>query len=244
MAEAKKEQMDFIEEGIDKLEGFEDVNAKTMAIPFIKLAQDLTNETKKQKDVYIEGLETGMFFNAGTQEILGDNFDMIILKFERVYIEWKPDRGGFVSYHTPENAERLATNKLKFGHWKNDVGNEFNEYYTYYGLMAGREEEGLIIFSMASTNIKTAKVLNKVMTTHKMPNGKIALPYYLIWNVKTANAEKNGQDWFAPKFRFKDYINEQQYNIIIGERKALPDKRVDYALLEDRTESQYSDDDL
>lgn len=229
------EQMEFIKQANDTLEGFEDLNAQTMAIPFLKLAQDLTPQTKKaKKDAYIEGLEPGMFFNTASKQIIDVPFIGIILKFERIYIEWLPDRGGFVGYHSPENAERLATDKT-FGKWKTADGNDLQEYYTYYLLIEGRENEGPIIFSLTSSAIKIGKSLNRLMTTHIMGNGERALPYYLKWTIDASHVEKNGNDWFVPKFTFAGYINEEQYNLIGPERKMLPDKPVDYAQIEDKS---------
>lgn len=227
--------MDFIKDAVDSLDGFEDLNAKTMSIPFLKLAQDLTPQVKKSRsDVYITGLEPGMFFNSAKKEIIETPFEVIIIKFERIYIEWLPDRGGFAGYHTAENAERLAVDKT-FGKWKTEDGNDLSEYYTYYALIVGKENEGPIIFSLTSSAIKIGKDLNRLMTTHMMDNGNRALPYYLKWKVESAHVEKGGNDWFVPKFSFAGYINEEQYNIIGSERKMLPDKPVDYAAIEDKS---------
>lgn len=184
-----KSQIDFVNEANDTMEGFEDLTAQTMSIPFIKLAQALTPETNKNKDVYIEGLENGMFFNSSTKEILGEVFQFVILKFERLYIEWLPNRGGFAGYHSPENAERLAVDKT-FGKWTTEEGNSLQEYYTYFGLIIGHEKEGVVILSLASSAIKQAKNLNRLMTTHIMDNGQRAKPYYLVWNVKAMHMEK------------------------------------------------------
>lgn len=230
----EKSQMDFINEANDTMEGFEDLNAQTMSIPFLKLAQALTPETNKNKDVYIEGLDDGMFFNSATKEVLGETFKFVILKFERIYIEWLPNRGGFAGYHTPENAERLAVDKT-FGKWATAEGNLLQEYYTYFGLVIGHEKEGVVVLSLASSAIKQAKNLNRLMTTHIMDNGERARPYYLVWNVTAMHMEKDGNDWFVPSFKFDSYITEEVYKIIAPERKALPSKPVDYAQLENKS---------
>ncbi len=230
-----KSQMEFIKEAEDSLEGFNEVNAQTMAIPFLKLAQDLTPQTKKaKKDAYIEGLEPGMFFNSATLENFETALKFIVIKFERIYIEWMPNRGGFVGYHSPEHAESIAENKT-FGKWQTADGNDLQEYYTYYGIIVDRESEGPVILSLTSSAIKVAKGLNRLMTTHIMDNGKRAMPYYLVWNLESVHMEKNENDWFMPKFTFDGYINEEQYNLVSIDRKALPDKPVDYAQIEDRS---------
>ncbi len=234
--------LDYLNAAQDNMEGFEDLNAQTMSIPFIKLAQDLTPEVKKSKDVYIEGLEPGMFFNTATKEILGDKFQFVVLKFERIYIEWLPDRGGFVGYHSPENAEKLATDKT-FGKWTMANGNALQEYYTYFGIVIGHEKEGPVVLSLTSSAIKQAKNLNRLMSTHIMDNGQRALPYYLVWDTEALHMEKDGNDWFVPTFKYAGYITEEVYKIVGQERKMLPEKPVDYAQLEDKSE-QYDDSDL
>ncbi len=239
----EQETLGFIDAAMDTMEGFEEVNAATTAIPFLKLAQDLTPQTKKHKAEYIDGLEPGMLFNSATSEILGNNIDVIIMKFERVYIEWKPNRGGFVGYHSPEHAEKIAVDTSAFGKWQTEEGNELQEYYTYYALIVGRELEGPVILSLSSAGIKVAKQLNRLMTTHLMDDGKRALPYYLVWNMSVVHLEKGEYDWFQHKFTFSRYIDEEQYSILGPERKALPSKPVDYAQIEDRTPRESLDED-
>ncbi len=231
-----KEQMGFINEAVDTMEGFEDLTQQTMSIPFIKLAQALTPEINKNKDVYIEGLDQGMFFNSATKDILGETFKFVVIKFERLYIEWLPNRGGFAGYHSPEHAEEIAADKT-FGKWTTAEGNILQEYYTYYGVVIGHEKEGVVVLSLASSAIKQAKNLNRLMTTHIMDNGKRAMPYYLIWNVKAMHMEKDGNDWFVPSFSFDSYIDEKVYQVTQDERKMLPNKTTDYAQLEDHSAS-------
>jgi len=227
------EQLNFIHEAEDSLAGFEEINSQTQSIPFIKLAQTLTPEANIQKEQYVQGLKLGEYFNSITKEIIGPAFNFIILKFERIYIEWKPNRGGFVDMHTPSNAERIATDKT-FGKWKTGLGNDLTEYYTYIGVIEGREHEGLVVFSLASTAIKAAKDLNKMLTTHVVDDGaggkKKAMPYYLVFKVTALHKTAGTNDWYVPQFKFDHYINEQQYGLITGERKLLPERKIDYAL--------------
>ena len=183
-----------------------------------------------------------MFFNSASLENLGTKIQFIIVKFECVYIEWLPNRGGFVGYHSQENAVNLAVDKT-FGKWKTAEGNDLQEYYTYYGLIVGHEQEGPIILSLTSSAIKIAKGLNRLMTTHIMDNGNRAMPYYLVWNLESVHVEKNENDWFVPKFTFDSYITEEQYKLISTERKMLPDKPVDYAQISDQSGRTVTDDD-
>lgn len=250
MAKQKSEQfdervvLDFVDENQDTLEGFEDVTQQTMAVPFVRIAQQLTPQVKKNNSAYIEGLEPGMFFNTVTKEVYGQEMHVVVLKFERIYIEWLPDRGGFVSYHTPENAERIAADKT-FGKWKTADGNTLQENYVYFVLIAGHESEGVAILSCSSTMIKTAREWNRLMTTHVMDNGQRAMPYYLVWKLNTESWSNDQYDWYGFGVEFAGYINEEQYALIKPERKALPDRQVNYAQLgDDRVRADSDDEDI
>lgn len=238
-------EYDFLKNTQETLEGFEGINNTTMAIPFLKLAQALSPEINKNKPEYIPGLEEGFFFNSATKEIFkpGDPLEIVILKFERIYIEWLPKRAGFVSYHTPENAERLCVNPDEFGKWKTENGNLLQEYYSYYCIIVGHEDEGPVILSLKSTSIKTGKELNRLMMTHKMDDGQLAMPFFLVWNLTAEYTTKVKGSWFMPVFRFSRYITEEILLAVKKERKALPNKNVDYALIDDGTQTGTVDPD-
>jgi hypothetical protein len=237
-----KEQMDFINEAVDNFEGFEQINANTMAIPFVRILQSLAPQLNKNKPQFIEDAEEGDWFNTVTKELYGEEIEVIVLKFEHVYIEWLPERGGFVSYHSPENAERLAIDKT-FGHWKTEDGNDLQENYAYICMIVGHEEEGIVVMSFSSSAIKMAREWNRLMTTHVMDNGKRALPYYLVWNLKATYTENDKGSWYTPNVSYVGYIDEGQYGLLSKERKALPDRNVDYEQIADSTSEDDGDSD-
>jgi len=199
----------------DTTEGFEAITRETMAIPFVRILQKGSPQIDRNKSEYIPEATEGEFFNTVTKEVYGEKIKLIVLKFERIYIEWRPLRGGFVGYHTIENAERIAADKT-FGAWKTEDGNILQENYVYLSLIVGHEQEGICVLSLSSTMIKPAREWNRLLTTQIMDNGKRAFPYYMIWKL---SSELDG------------YINEKQYKIIGPERKALPERQVDYSQL-------------
>ena len=174
-----KQELNFINIKEDTLKGFEDINNLTMAIPFIKILQQLSPELNKAKTTFVKDAKVGDFFNTVTKEVYGASIEVIILKFERIYTEWLPNRGGLVSYHSPEDAERIAINPEKFGGWKTDSGNDLQENYVYYILIVGHEDEGIAVISMSSSGLKVAKKLNRLLVTHILSNGKRAS--HIIW---------------------------------------------------------------
>ncbi len=248
--------MDFLRDAQEALEnegGFEEVNSSTMAIPFLKLAQELSPQMKKSKAEYIEGLKLGDFFNSITGEIYGTNVELIFLKFTHMYIEWLPRRGGFAGYLTPDEAKKKADD-LTFGAWKTKEGNDLTEYYTYHIILVGHEEEGPLALSLKSGSITTGKSINRQMTTHMMDMGegekkKRAKPFFLVYSLDSILIPKGAEEYFGYVFKFKTYIEEFQLAIIEKEKKALPDKHIDYTMIENKSHSggnteEYDDSDL
>jgi len=216
------------------MEGFEEISQATMAIPFIRILQKLSPQLDKQAPGFIEGAEEGHFVNTITKQIFGSSFKCIVLKFEHVYIEWLPKREGFVSYHSVENAERIAAVKT-FGKWETEDGNLLQENYVYLILVEGYETEGVAVFSLSSTMIKMAREWNRLMTSHMMDNGKRAMPYYLVWELQTEYKSSDKWSWYIPTVKFSRYIGPEQYKITQKERKMLPSRQIDYAQLESAT---------
>ena len=227
----KKDVFGFVDEA-DNMEGFGDVNSTTIAVPFLQVLQKGSPQVNEKKPEYMSEAKVGDIINTVTKENYGSSINLIILKFEHMYTEWKPNRGGFVSAHDIGNAERIAIDKT-FGKWKTAEGNDLSENYTYCVLNADNIDEGLMVMTLASTNIKKAKELNRMMTSHIMDDGQRAKPYYLIYNFHTEYKTKDEYDWYGLNFKFKEYINESHYNIIKPERKALPSRTIDYAQIED-----------
>lgn len=219
----------------DDLKGFEQISKDTMSIPFVRILQKLSPQLDKQKPEYAEGAEEGMFYNTITRSVYGNKLRIIVGSFERVFIEWRPNRGGLVGYHTPEHAEAVAADKT-FGKWTTEDGNILQENYVYMVLIEGHEDEGVCVLSMASSMIKEARAWNRLMSTHIMPNGQRALPYYLVWDVVSEYAKNDKGTWYKPKVVFAGYVNEAQYSKVKAERKALPSRTVDYKQLESTAE--------
>jgi hypothetical protein len=83
--------------------GTESADRDDMIVPFLKLAQSLSEEVKKSKPNYIEGLEEGDFFNSATNEVwkgeAGVRFIPVL--YTKQYLEFTPraDGGGFHGQH-------------------------------------------------------------------------------------------------------------------------------------------------
>lgn len=60
-----------------------------------------------------------------------------------------------------------------------------------------------------------------------------ALPFFTIWNYEAAMQSNDKGEWYGPKFTLHSFINQEQLTFIQKERAELPNKPVNFALLEE-----------
>jgi len=244
MAEAKKaveeeviKTYDYLAEDT-KETGYEDMTNETMAIPWLKVIQKQTPELDKNKPEYIKGTEEGDMINSITKTNFGSVLQVVLLNFTRMYTEWKPDRGDFVTNHTVEHAESIAFDKT-FGKWKTEDGNDLQECYMYFLLGVGHEDEGAMAFGMTSSKIKEAMKLNRVSKLKRYTSGNHAgeriLRQHQVYTLKTEYTTNEKGSWFAPVFDFYGVIEEMTFLASNEERKLIPNRQVDYAQLDNDT---------
>jgi len=202
--------------------GFETIGNDEKAVPFLKILQKGSPQVEKEGDAYIEGAEPGLLFNNATNEIIGKEAKIIILSFEHLWIEWIPEEkgGGFVGSHSKENADRLAVDKADFKNWKTADGNELQESYLYYVLIEGRENEGVLILSLTSSNIKIGKMINRQLTSTVMDDGKIAPGHFIVWALSTEFAKKDTYSWYRLTAKRDGFIKSKEQYLTIKREKA------------------------
>lgn len=252
MAKATKKDTpsyDHFEQFGQDMEGYEGINLETMSIPFIKLLQTLSPQLSKKKPEFIAEAEEGVLFNTISEEMYGKSLRIVVGKFERYYIEWGDKRGVFVETHDPAEFERTIMPSL-IRDEKNKLVNPNNKHtfvetYIYYVVMPDHMEEGVCILSLSSSGIKEAKKLNrKLMSTMIPGTTRRALPHFMVWNADVVDMSNDSGDWFGLKFNFNAFVNKEQLELVVEERKALPNKAVDYAQLGETTSEEKSEEEV
>lgn len=114
--------------------GMSNLSMRDLIMPRIGIIQSLSPQLKKNKPEYIAGAEEGMMFNAATRQLMKAMRFLPVL--HRIhYIEWKPNRGGFVADHgdSPE-IEHDVVRKDEKGFEFLPNGNIISRTPTLYGL--------------------------------------------------------------------------------------------------------------
>ena len=105
--------LDFVQ---DSGMGLENIDKGDLALPFLKLLQSGSDETKKKHAKYVEGAEAGMFYNTVTKKLYNGEkgIEIIPVFYRMTYPEWAPferkegrpisnDRGVGVMAETTQN---------------------------------------------------------------------------------------------------------------------------------------------
>lgn len=232
----------------DGMGGFESLNSDVVAFPFIRVLQSISPQCKRTKPEYVEGAEEGMLFNNINKRLIEPPTDIVVGRFDRYYIEWKPNRGGFVAAHLPEEVEAgLRSGKL-IRNEKNRVidratGNEYSDTYAYYIVFTDYPEDGVCLLCLSSTQLKEARRWNRLLMSTYLPGtGRRALPYHMRWTVTTPTMSNDQGDWSGFKVDFAGFVTPEQLTLVTEERKALPapdTSRPDFKALES---GSYDDD--
>ena len=147
--------------------GLENVDKQDLALPFLKLLQSGSDETKKKHAKYVEGAEAGMFYNTVTKKLYNGEkgIEVIPVFYKMTYPEWAPfersegrpisnDRGPSVMAETTQNKN---SNKDVL---KN--GNEIIKTANHFVIINGDRPEKALM-TMKSTQLKVSRGWNSQM---------------------------------------------------------------------------------
>lgn len=223
----------------DGLGGDEQLTAETMSFPFIRVLQALSPQCKVSSPSYLETAQEGMLYNNIADELITPPVDVVVGKFERLFIEWKPRRKGFAGAHSPEIvAKLLDTGKLVRGE-KNVIFNPANEHtfsdtYSYYILFPEHLDWGVCLLCLSSTQLKEARRWNRLLTTTTIPGTNVrAKLYHTIWTLRTVPMQNDEGSWAGIRIAFKGFVPKETFELVTSERKALVSAApTDYKALE------------
>ena len=186
MAEVVKDE-GFLDEVAGQ--GFEGMEQGDVTTPRLLVSQQLS-------DVVQAGtVPVGHFYNSLTGEDYGDTVNIIVCHFQKVWVEWKPNQGGYVGTY-PVGGIEGVTGDVYAGmkHGENDV----IETYTYLVMLADKPEAGYFIFQSTRGNLKYLKAWNTAMMYLRTPTGKAAPLFSSVWELKlNKDQNKQGKTYYS-----------------------------------------------
>jgi hypothetical protein len=207
--------------------GFEQLTTDVMAYPFLRVLQAMSPALKPSSPEYQDTARQGMLLNSISHTLFTPPLSVVVGKFEHYFIEWKPNRGGFVSAHDPEAIQRrIALGDLTRNERNqlcdDKTKNLFNETYMYYVVLPDYLEEGIMLLALSSTQLKEARKWNRLLVSTLIPGtGRKALPYFMKWELTTPEVKNDRGSWNGIKIAFDGFIGPNILQVITNERKQL-----------------------
>lgn len=242
--EQMKNMFDYLTD--DGLGGSEQITSDVIAFPFLRILQTISPQCKKKDPAYVEGAEEGMLYNNVTNTAIDTPVRVVVGKFERVFTEWKPNRGGFAGAHSSEEiARRLAMGDLHQNEKRRIVdpntGNEFSDTFTYYVILPDHLDWGVCLLCLSSTQLKEARRWNRLLTSTIIPGTTTkARLYHMVWSLTTPQQSNDQGSWAGIHVELDSFVTPETLAVVQEERKELAqsNNRVSYAALEASTEIQ------
>lgn len=192
--------------------GSQNVTAKDTATPLFRLLQDNSPEVKKIDGKFIPGAAAGFIHNNVTNEVYDGEKGIVVVPcyFEKVFIEWKANRGGFAGIHSADTPlkDQIKMTEVK----QNDGtmktvpllpnGNLLVETNQHYVLML-REDGGFeaAVVPMASTQLRTSRTWNtlikKVMLQKSDGTPFNPASFYCQYKLTTKGRQKDTHSWYV-----------------------------------------------
>jgi len=190
--------------------GKENIHGEDLAIPFFALLQSNSPQCKKTEGAYIKGAEEGMVMNTVTRELFAGTEGIFVIPcyYERVAIEWKPNRGGLVAIYRGEERDakvgqaNRVTNEEGKSIDRMPNGNELSVTAQHYVLRVkadGTWEPGLL--SMSSTQLKKSRRWNALMSNIQLKTSTGASfnppSFSHIYKVTSAAESRDKNSWWG-----------------------------------------------
>ena len=155
--------LDFVQ---DSGMGLENIDKDDLALPFLKLLQTSSDETKKKHANYVEGAEPGMFYNTVTKKLYSGEkgIEVIPCFYKLTYPEWAPfERKEGRPINPDRGPEILAkTKKDSGGKDVLDNGNQIIKTANHFVIINGDNPEKALM-AMKSTQLKVSRGWNSLM---------------------------------------------------------------------------------
>jgi len=223
-------------------QGFENMGTDETAIPRLLISQALSEVTQNGS------VPAGHFYNSITGEDYGDVIDVIVCHFQKVWVEWKKNNGGYVGTYPVGGLEGVTGDNFKGMEHKDADGNinDVIETWDYLVILPEHKEAGFMIFGSTRGNLKYLKGWNTQMRYLRTPQGKAAPLFSAVWTMATGkDKNKAGNQYYScnkdgkSSIVFKEWVSRAIYDEYIVPARQVADQAV--MLADNRTQAIEAD---
>jgi len=195
--------------------GLENVDAQSVAIPFLAVLQGLSPQIET-----VNGAKPGLIINTVTNELCSE-LEIIPCGFQRKFLKWKPraQGGGFKGEMSVVEYERAkAEGKIELvdrgekGIVEMINGDEIRDTRVHFVMVLKDGVTYPAVISLSSTQIKISKRLIAMIggVKIKAPNGKLYNPpsFAYSYRVTTEKASNEKGQWYVFSFRNGEAVTD------------------------------------
>ena len=149
-------------------EGFENVDSKSVALPFLKVLGQLSPQVTQGDSQFMEEARPGMIFNTVTNQLYNgaEGITVVPCYYKLEYIEWRDrDKGAVAPVNVyPATSDIMSkTTRGDDGKDRLDNGNYIEETASHYVLVCEEGAQSTALVTMKSTQRKKSKKWNSMM---------------------------------------------------------------------------------
>jgi hypothetical protein len=180
--------------------GFENIHPEDVSIPFIKVLQALSPQTRGATK--IPGAAEGDFFNTVTEHVYKGTIKLIPCVYQKAFVEWVPREqgGGFVKQYFDSS----ILSQTKKNEKNMDILPNGNTVVTtaYHYCLLVKEDNSFerVVLSLTSTQLKKSRRwISQMMTIQiAVGNKKITPPMYShVYEFTTKEESNDFGSWYG-----------------------------------------------
>jgi|TARA_R100001530_G_scaffold16131_4_gene14274 hypothetical protein len=181
----------------DAGQGLENMDKDDLALPFLKLLQSSSDETKRKHSAYVEGAEPGMFYNTVSKKLYNGEkgIEVVPCYYRLAFPEWAPfERKEGRPISSDRGPEVLSQTK-KDGNNKDVLpnGNIIIKTANHFVIVNGDRPEKALM-AMKSTQLKVSRQWNSnIKNEFEISEGKTypAPAFSRIYSLKSVEITGN-----------------------------------------------------
>ena len=190
-------------------EGFENVDSKSLALPFLKILGQLSPQVTQGDSQFVSDARPGMIFNTVTNQLYDGQKGISVVPcfYKLEYIEWR-DRGmdgssAPVNIYPADSDIMSKTNRDDKNKDRLENGNYVEETASHYVLIVeDKNVSSTAMMTMKSTQRKKSKKWNSMMMSlrAKRKDGKgffRPAPFTQEYKLKTVLEKNNLGSWYG-----------------------------------------------
>jgi|TARA_R100000084_G_C4643679_1_gene145365 hypothetical protein len=186
--------------------GFEEVTAEDLAVPYLKILQVGSPECLPGGPKYNKEAKAGMIANSVADEYyngLEEGMLVVPCYYNRRFVEWMPERGGWAGSYEPNDPIVKTTTKNEKNEDILPNGNQLTataQFFVFLVKENAIDSPERAMLPMASTQLKKARKWLSQMQglTGEGKNGRYVLPMMSqLYRVKTHMEQKGEHTWFG-----------------------------------------------